>query len=217
MALDVGVQVHSYHTDNGIYFLDEFLKELQAKGQGIKMSGVSTQFQNGAAESIIKSVIQSARTMMLHANLGWPEVADESLWPHALQYVVYLHNIMPHEESSMSPIEVLSRATTITMIYCTPTLGDYVLSPKLREGGCVPKWEPRYKKGQFAGYSPMHASSVGMIRNLYTHHVSPQFHVICDDFFKTVHSSEAHPPPPETWEWLYTFNRTQVDCDIASE
>jgi len=31
-----------------------------------------------------KGVIQMARTMMLHANLRWPEVADESLWPHAL-------------------------------------------------------------------------------------------------------------------------------------
>jgi len=64
--------------------LDEFLKELQAKGQGIKMSGVSAQFQNGAAESIIKSVVQSARTMMLHAQTRWPAVADESLWLQAL-------------------------------------------------------------------------------------------------------------------------------------
>jgi len=85
-AMDVGVKVSSYHTDNGIYRSEEFLKELQAKGQGVKMSGVSAQFQNGAAESIIKGVVQTARTMMLHANLRWPEVADESLWPHALQY-----------------------------------------------------------------------------------------------------------------------------------
>ena len=60
MAADIGVRVHAYHMDNGIYRSDEFLKELQAKGQGIKMSGVSAQFQNGAAESIIKSVVQSA-------------------------------------------------------------------------------------------------------------------------------------------------------------
>ena len=36
------------------------------------------------------------------------EVADESLWPHALQYAVYLHNIMPTEESGVSPLEVWS-------------------------------------------------------------------------------------------------------------
>jgi len=42
LAADVGMRIHFYHTDNGIYHSDhEFLKELQAKGQGIKMSGVS--------------------------------------------------------------------------------------------------------------------------------------------------------------------------------
>jgi len=142
------------------------------------MSGVSAQFQNGAAESIIKSVVQSARTMMLHANLRWPEVADESLWPHALQYAVYLHNIMPFEESGVSPMEVWSRTRSNhydllhTHAWGCPT---YVLNPKLREGGYVPKWEPRSRRGQFVGYSPLHASSVGMIRNLNTHHVSPNF------------------------------------------
>jgi len=69
LATDVGMQIHSYHTDNGIYCSEEFLKELQAKGQGIKMSGVSAQFQNGAAKSIMKSIVQSAWTMMLYANL----------------------------------------------------------------------------------------------------------------------------------------------------
>jgi len=130
--MDVGVKVHSYHTDNGIYHSDEFLKELQSKGQGIKMSGVSAQFQNGAAESIIKSVVQSARTMMLHANLRWPEVADESLWPHALQYAVYLHNIMPFEESGVSPTEVWSRTKSNHHdLLHTHTWGcpAYVLSP----------------------------------------------------------------------------------------
>ena len=76
----------------------------------------------------------------------------------------------------------------------------YVLSPKLREGQHVPRWEPRSKRGQFVGYSPIHASSVGMIRNLQTNHVSLQFHVIYDDFFETVYSTDANPPPPELWE-----------------
>ena len=74
-----------------------------------------------------------------------PEVADESLWSHALQYVVYLHNIMPHEESGMSPIEVWSRTKSNhhdllhTHTWECPA---YVLSPKLREGDHVPKWKP---------------------------------------------------------------------------
>ncbi len=37
-------------------------------------------------------------------------MADELSWPQALHYVVYLHNIMPTEESGISPIvEVWAR------------------------------------------------------------------------------------------------------------
>jgi len=39
------------------------------------------------------------------------------------------------------------------------------------------------------------ASSVGMLTNLKTHHVSPQFHVIYNGFFEMVHSSDANPHP----------------------
>ncbi len=78
------------------------LKELQAKGQGIKMNGVSAHFENGAVKSIIKSVVQSSQMMMLYAQMRWPAMADESLWPQALQYAVYLHNIMPTEETGVS-------------------------------------------------------------------------------------------------------------------
>jgi len=181
------------------------------------MSGISAQFQNGAAKSIIKSVVQSSQTMMLHAQMRQPAVADESLWPQALQYAVYLHNIMPTEETGVSPVEVWTRTKgNHSDLLHAHTWGSpaYVLSPRLREGGHVPKWEPRSKRGQFVGYSPLHASNVGMIRNLNTGYVSPQFHVMYDDFFEMVHSDEGSPPSAEVWERLYIFNRSQVDWDI---
>jgi len=58
----------------------------------------------------------------------------------------------------------------------------------------VPKWEPRSKRGQFVGYSPLHDFNVGMIRNLNTAYVSPQFHVMYNDFFETMHSDEESSP-----------------------
>jgi len=64
-----GVTVTLYHTDNGIYWSSEFLKELHSKWQGIKMSGVSTQFQNGVAENAIKNTVTKACTLMLHLTL----------------------------------------------------------------------------------------------------------------------------------------------------
>jgi hypothetical protein len=51
----------------------------------------------------------------------------------------------------------------------------YVLQPRLQDGGKVPKWEPRSRQGQYMGSSPLHASTVGLIRNLRTNHISPQF------------------------------------------
>jgi len=78
----------------------------------------------------------------------------------------------------------------------------------------VPKWEPRSKRGQFVGYSPLHASNAGMIRNLNTGYVSPQFHVMHNDFFETMHSDKGSPPSAKVWEQLYTFNCSQVDWDI---
>jgi len=95
-AIYIDVKIHPYQTDNEIYYSDEFLKELLAKGQGIKMSGVSDQFQNGAAASIIKSEVQSARTMMLHANLRL------SARSQVLQYD-YFETVHSTEGSPQSP------------------------------------------------------------------------------------------------------------------
>ena len=61
-----------------------------------------------------------------------------------------------------------------------------VLDPKLQDGKKLPKWSPRTRRGQYLVKSPIHASSVGLIRNLITGCISPQFHVIYDSKFQTV-------------------------------
>jgi hypothetical protein len=40
----------------------------------------------------------------------------------------------------------------------------------------------------------MHASTVGLVRNLQTGSITPQFHMVYDAFFETVHSDEAEQP-----------------------
>ena len=52
-ALSTGIYVQSYCTDNGIYTSKEFLKELDTKNQGIKLSGVGGHHQNGVAEMLL--------------------------------------------------------------------------------------------------------------------------------------------------------------------
>ena len=64
-----GVTVKAYCTDNGVYTSKEFMKELDASGQGIKHSGVGGHHHNGVAENGIKNVVRIARTLMIHAAL----------------------------------------------------------------------------------------------------------------------------------------------------
>jgi hypothetical protein len=68
-ASQSGVTISAYHTDNGVFNAQEFMKEIADKGQGIQFSGVSAHHQNGTAENGIKLVVRNARTMMLHVAL----------------------------------------------------------------------------------------------------------------------------------------------------
>ena len=55
--------------------------------------------------------------------------------------------------------------------------------------------------GIYAGRSPAHASSVGLILNPRTGHASPQFHVVYDDLFTTVPHLRTGKVPPH-WSKL---------------
>ena len=83
----------------------------------------------------------------------------------------------------------------------------YVLDTKLQDGGHIPKFEPGSRRGVNLGWSPLHASTVPLVLNLTTGHVSPQFHVVFDDWFTTVDSSEVCIEEGiESNEWVELFN-----------
>jgi hypothetical protein len=213
-AASVGVSVLDYCTDNGIYTSKEFSSELLVKGQGIKHSGVGGHHQNGVAENCIKTTVRTARTMMIHSALRWPEHNERDLWPLAFSHAAHLHNETPHMLTRLSPNEIWSRSksTHSALINAHPWgCPVYVLQPRLQDGGKLPKWEPRSRRGQYMGASPLHASTVGLIRNLNTHHISPQFHCVYDNGFDTVHSIEGE--PPAEWPDMFVFNRFRSDYD----
>ena len=87
----------------------------------------------------------------------------------------------------------------------------YVLDPRLQDGQKLPKWKTRSRMSQYMGISPLHASTVVLVRNLQTERISPQFHVIYDDFFETVHCEEDQ--QPLRWNELITFNSFKSDYD----
>ena len=49
---------------------------------------------------------------------------------------------------------------------------------------------PRSSKAQYLGASRLHASTVGLVRNLQTGNVSPQFYFVIEEYFETVHAGE---------------------------
>ena len=215
MAQDVGVSVDSYHTDNGIFKSRKYVEALRKQDQTIRYSGVGAKWQNGAAEGAIRIVVSKARTMMIHAALHWPDAEDPALWPMALTHAAYLYNHTPNPQTGQSPMEIFTQTVSDGLaLRNTHTWGcpAYVLEPKLTEaGGKIPKWQPRSRRGQFLGVSPLHAESVGLILNRKSGYVSPQYHVVYDDWFETVYA-DGEDPPPE-WEHLCTFQRFEIHFD----
>ena len=78
----------------------------------------------------------------------------------------------------------------------------YVLDPRLQDGKKIPKWKPRTRMGQFLGYSPDHSTTIGLIRNLTTGKVTPQYHCVYDHKFQTVLGSTDSVFDASSWNEL---------------
>ena len=115
----------------------------------------------------------------------------------ALQYAVYLYNKTPRMDTWRSPEEFWTRTTCdhASILSNLHTWGcpAYVLDPSLQNGHKIPKWQPRLRQAQYLDVFPLHASTVRVVRNLRTGRLSPQFHLVFDDFFEPVHSESSSP------------------------
>ena len=207
-----GVQVKRYMTDNGVFTAKAFIDEIQKKSQQIRFCGVNAHHSNGKAERAIKQVHAMARCMMLHAAIHWPEAYEPSLWPFALSYACHVYNSIPKIDTNLSAEELWIGAKVDHQAILEAMLPwgcpAYVLDATLANGGSIPKFKPRSRRGQYLGVSPYHSQkSVGLIRNLTTHRVSPQFHVVYDAQFSTTLATEEE--PPSTWADLVRYSRIQ--------
>lgn len=211
-AIRHGVLIKSYRGDNGVYRSKAFQDDLRRKQQPMVYSGVGAHHHNGVAERAIRTVSTNARTMLLHAMIHWPSEVDLSLWPFAVDYAVYLWNLLPKEQSGLSPTEIFYSVKSdhselkLAKVWGCPT---FVLDPRLQDAKKIPKWEPRSQLGQFLGRSKIHSSSVGLIRNVSTGKVSAQFHVVYDNHFTTldVMSKPTVSSIPDDWKELFKYHR----------
>ena len=71
-------------------------------------SGVGVHSQHGVAKRAMQTVVASARTMILHQHLLWPEYFDMRLWSFAMHQVMHLHAHFPNKHSLLAPLEMIT-------------------------------------------------------------------------------------------------------------
>jgi Reverse transcriptase (RNA-dependent DNA polymerase) len=198
-----GILVQHYHADNGIFETKEFQDAIHTDGQTISFCGVNAHHQNGRAEKKIRDLQEHTRTMILHAQHRWPSAINPHLWPQAMKTANDLNNRAPGIKTGISPLELFSQVDVTPKIKHSHTFGApvYVLDQALQnQGGSIPKWNQRSNVGIYVGISPRHSRKVALVLNLETGHVSPQFHVVIDDFFETLRPSAGNKVPKSNWQ-----------------
>ena len=208
-----GVQIKHYHADNGIFEAREFQEAIHADGQTITFCGVNAHHQNGRAEKKIRDLQELTRTAILHAQHRWPNAISSHLWPMAMKSANENTNSAPSIETGISPIEVFTQVQVAPKIKHAHTFGApvYVLAERLQsQGGTQPKWDQRSNIGIYVGTSPRHSRKVALVLNLETGHVSPQFHVVVDDFFETLRPSAGNVIPKSKWQRITGLRATRT-------
>jgi hypothetical protein len=214
-AMGFGIQIRAYHMDNGIFTKDAFREHLIQNNQQHSLSGVGAHHQNGATDRAIRLVQDMAQAMLIHLAIHWPDEYDPALWPFAMEHATWLYNHTPKYEHGFSPQELFSgikqdpHILQQIKVFGCPV---FVLDPKLQDGHKIPKWQPCARMGQFLGYLRLHASTVGLIQNLATHYVSPQYRLIYNQKFTTVFSG-IHTTKHLTTEELQIFLSHQWRTD----
>jgi hypothetical protein len=63
------------------------------------------------------------------------------------------------------------------------------------------------------GFSTLHSSEVPLVLNLQTGSITPQFHVVFDDYFLTVLSISPSEDPPKFWSDLCLEHSLHLPTD----
>ena len=185
------VTIKHYHADNGRFADTLFREHVKEKGQTISFCGVGAHHQNGKVEKRIRDIVEQARTMLLHASHRWPKAISAALWPYALHQAVNIRNNVTSNPDGIAPLAKFSNIDLRNKLFwkhqhpfgCPVFVLDAPLQGSI---GGKPKWQDRSRLGVFLGHSKQHSSTVALVLNPKTGHVSPQFHVVFDDHFDTV-------------------------------
>jgi hypothetical protein len=187
------VRIQNIRADNGVYSTQLFRDLCMKHQQNLTFCAVGAHWQNGIAERFIGTITQRVRTILLHAMAKWPEVILEDMWTFALRHAVNFHNISIRKQQSTSPYEHFTGQSPPWALHDLRVFGSptYVLNKALQDGNSHSKWRSRAWLGVYIGNSTCHSSTIPLIYNPITTHVSPQFHVVYDKYFMTVSSKPS--------------------------
>jgi hypothetical protein len=205
-ALSHGVQVLSYHSDNGIFASNEFKAACAALNQHIDYCAVGAHHQNGIAERHIQTTVNCARAMLFHAMYRWPDVCGMELWLFAIPQAVNLANATPGT-TGLSAAEIFTGQKSCCRLEDFHTFGCpvFILEARLQQrGASIPKWEPHSRMAIYLGHSLDHASNVPLVLSTRTGLVSSQFHVVYDNQFTTTQCLRTN-TLPANWDDLFKF------------
>ena len=209
MCRDMGVVPQTFFSDSGTAFTSRAFEEhLQDYRQIIRFAGTSAHHSNNCAERAIRTVVSIARTMMLHAAMHWPEMADLSLWPMAVDYATFVFNHVPDTSTGMAPIDLFSgqrwpqRRLHDLHVWGAP---GYLLAKRLGDAGKIPRFQSRSTRCVFLGISKKHASMIPLLLNPETRAITTPFNVVFDDWFATVGSDPKDLPDFRSPSWARLF------------
>ena len=222
MCRDYGVIPVSYVSDSGSAFTSsEFARHLEEQHQTISFAGTSAHHHNSICERSIRTLMSISRTILLHAATHWPDMADATLWPLSNQYAAYVFNRVPDPSTGLSPLDLFSRTRLPQRrlhdlhVWGCPV---YLLDKTIADGKKLPRWKPRSERVQFVGISDKHLSSIPMVLNPRTRHITTPYHVVFDDWFSTVGTSESELPDftSPLWSSLFGEHTFHYDDDGPS-
>ena len=104
------LSVKHYHSDNGVFTAEWFRNVCKVEHQSQSFSWVGAKHQNAEAEQAIQTVMDMARSFMIHAALHWGSdgLDDLSLWSFAVDHAAWLYNRILQCQSGITPLEMVS-------------------------------------------------------------------------------------------------------------
>lgn len=129
------------------------MQALQRSNQTLSFSGVGAHHQNCVAERAIKTTMELARAVLLHAALMWSDAFDDVCGPLRLTMQSTYGTTLPNVDSGVTLNEIFRQVRLDTPRHLTRLhvwgYPSYVMEPKLHDGKKITKWQPRARRGQF--------------------------------------------------------------------